>query len=110
MRKKCYDSASEKQRAYRERKKGSLGSVPIMGQADRPFPANETETVGAGMTETDRLFEVYKPGYYVFGKAVRRVQCHQCHGKFETRMSLLRFCSPECQLEKLASFSTVGLG
>jgi hypothetical protein len=52
-------------------------------------------------SETDNLFNDYRPGYYVFAEEVRKLECHDCGKKFTTRLANLRFCSPDCQQRML---------
>lgn len=71
----------------RERKKGA--ELPI-----KPAPPKE-------LTDSDKLFNDRYPGFYSFDKDSYERGCALCGEEFTTRLSLLRFCSPECQSQSM---------
>lgn len=48
-------------------------------------------------TATDALFEIDRPGYYIFDQDVREGRCWRCSKPFKTQMELNKFCSPKCK-------------
>lgn len=77
---------ADRQKRYREKQKAlRMGSV------------TGDDTVTEVMTETDRKFEEKQPGYWIYEISPREKNCWMCGKKFDTRMELNRFCSPECK-------------
>lgn len=73
----------------------------------------DTSQVGQKMpnpdkhTETDQLFvdDAMARGlgnYYVFDDDTYKHKCLQCDRYFDTQLSLLRFCSPQCRAASLS--------
>jgi hypothetical protein len=65
------------------------------------------EPLVSDLTEVDQLFDESKPGYYNFGPMVREAECLVCEQKFQTRLGLLRVCSPEHYDELTGRLSTM---
>lgn len=123
----------EYQRRRRSGKKEKVGGEPVSIEVFEPpirnrwgegvpvyLPPTEEEKAEyarrvAGvdvLNECDRTFELARPLHYKFGKESEERICAlaTCSRKFKTRLELNRFCCLEHQLERLKSFSTVGLG
>lgn len=80
------------------------------GQNDPEFNPDTRDLSDLGLTRTDAAFEAYKPNYYKFSDKVFTRKCIAltnkkagtvCNKEFKTHLSLLKFCSPECQLRTL---------
>lgn len=61
----------------------------------------------AGMTATDLKFEAADPGYWIWMKDAVKRECMVCGNRYETRLELNRFCSPECKQGMIGSLSTM---
>lgn len=49
------------------------------------------------LTRVDKLFDAYRPNWYIFGKEVRKVECWECKKSYTTTLEMNRFCSPKCK-------------
>lgn len=56
------------------------------------------------LTSTDKLFNDWQPGYYIFSEKVEKRECFFCKKEFESSLPYLSFCSPRC---KQASFEAM---
>lgn len=84
---------------------------PHIEEDEQPLPATDIpeQTPPAGtmdvgwarpdrkLTRVDRLFDAYRPGWYIFGKEVRNVECWKCGKGYTTTLEMNRFCSPKCK-------------
>lgn len=88
----------EKKREQRAKAKAAKVDEVVVARVEKKLEA---------MTETDVLFEMENPGYWVWmEKAVKR-ECMVCEKPFETRLELNRFCGPECKREMIGRLSTM---
>ncbi len=111
--------SKEKMREYqRERRRALKDSVLAekesvvetpLGDSDVVAPEPEVEKPDIQITHTDRLFEISRPGYWIYDKEVKKRECIECGRVFTTRLELNKFCSPKCKKARLANFTTVGL-
>ena len=83
----------------------SLGSVEtesvvetIVGETDGVTSDTVTQNLDeVQWTPTDAKFEAQRPGYWIYGKEVKERECWKCGDKFETRLEMNKFCSPQCK-------------
>lgn len=52
---------------------------------------------GAPLTKTDHIFEKRTPQWHNFSGVTSTRKCMICGDSFDTRLSLLKFCSPDCR-------------
>ncbi len=95
--------------------KVSLASLEKESVVETVLGDNDGVTRGARevvqdipLTSTDRKFEALYPGYYIYVKDVKKRECFECGRKFETRLELLKFCSPQHQAEYVKKLATLG--
>jgi protein-arginine kinase activator protein McsA len=93
MRAKVFESAAEKQKAYRERKRGN---VTIPGENVTGVTEQES-IVTQELSVTDKLFDADRPGWYIFGAETKERGCWKCGDTYETRLEMNKFCSPACK-------------
>lgn len=86
--------APQKTTTYEESATDQI-TEPIDKPIDKPFKH----------TQTDQLFDDYRPGFYKFEGEPRNRECFSCDKKYSTRLDRLRFCSPTCQQKFLNKFA-----
>ena len=72
---------------------------------DTPQAEPQEPTTVLRHTQTDQLFDDYRPGFYKFEGEPRSRECFSCDKKYTTRLDRLRFCSPTCQQKFLNKFA-----
>ncbi len=72
-----------------------------LGDSDVVTPDPMEEPIRASRdfnpTETDKLFEIKSPGYWIYGNEVKERKCWQCGKPYGTRLELNKFCGPKCK-------------
>src|SRR5215471_10528044 len=100
--------SAERMRRHRERKKAShvtgVTASHVTAKASHDVTVTPesvtggvTVVMGVTLTESDKLFEVDRPGWYIFGKRVWERICWKCGKDFCTHLELGRFCCPLCK-------------
>lgn len=65
-------------------------------------PVEVVETWFDGLTDTDQEFELTRPGYWIYGKEIKKRECWKCGEEYETRLEMNKFCNPRCKEEWLS--------
>lgn len=72
---------------------------------DKIIKIDLAEGMPEGLSETDRLFYMDSlrmgPDWIKFSDESWDRACYICRSKYQTRLSLLKFCQPKCQQEFL---------
>ena len=75
------------------------------GVEDKVIKVDLLEGMPEGLSETDRLFYMDSlrmgPDWINFSQESWDRACYICKSKYQTRLSLLKFCQPKCQQEFL---------
>ena len=94
----CNKEISERAKTCSDRCRIAYGRRTKKGeQPEQNDPILKPEHRSVTKSDTDKLFEDLRPGYYVYDDAMYKKNCVLCGKDFETQMQLLRFCSPEHQ-------------
>ncbi len=84
----------EEEKAHKEQDEDRKGGVDA---SEAPVEVVIPERATMRLTKTDEKFEDQRPGYWIYGIEVIKRECWKCGDKFETRLEMNKFCSPQCK-------------